>query len=186
MPQCSFSGTILQPHNTPLSQMLSQHREILTALSLAGKKSRFYPIHPCHCLLDAPIPAKELKKQITSCRIFPPQMQGGFLFRPVEVTGTHPLTIPPRLAHQLLPSLSEKDLQDRAIPAGFIFGYVKIHPKEDFIQQELESISNEIRPLNLRVFRLHHIEYRWTSDSLPGSLNWTMELPHWVKIHSPQ
>ncbi|MEE0133821.1 MAG: hypothetical protein U0I22_08510 [Treponema sp.] len=181
MTKGNFSGIILQPHNTPLSQMLRQHREILKALSLAGKKSKIYPIHPCHCLVDSVVPAKELKKQMKSCRVFPPQIQEGFLFRPVEVTGTRLLPFPPQLLHQLLPFLSEKDLQNRSIPAGFIFGYVNLHPEEASIQQELESISNEIKPLDLRVFRLHHIEYCWRTNSLPSSLCWTMELPHWVK-----
>lgn len=181
MSKGNFSGIILQPHNTPLSQMLSQHREILKVLSLEGKKSKIYPIYPCHCLVDSLIPAKELKKQMTSCRIFPPQIQAGFLFRPVEVTGTRLLSFPSQLVHQLLPFLSEKDLQNNSIPAGFIFGYVKLHPEEATIQQGLESISNEIKPLDLRVFRLHHIEYHWTSNTLPSSLCWTMELPHWVK-----
>ena len=109
------------------------------------------------------------------------------MFRPVEVDGAQIQPLPPQLLHHMLPMLSEQELENKSIPAGFIFGYVSFQHHEAIIQQGLESLSAGIKPLNLRVFRLHHIEYRYignqTSQQLPSSLSWTMELPHWVKIN---
>ena len=183
----NFSGIILQPHNTPLSQLLSEHRDLLKNLNARLYGGRLYPVHPCHCLIESNLSAKELKKKLTSCRILPPKLHEGFLFRPVEVDGVQIQALPPQLLHQMLPMLSEQELENKSIPAGFIFGYVSFQHHEAIIQQGLESLSAGIKPLNLRVFRLHHIEYRYignqTSEQLPSSLSWTMELPHWVKIN---
>lgn len=180
MSENSFSGIIIQPHDTPLSQLLSQHREILRNLSQITGIGRLYPVAPCHCLVESTIPVKELKKQITHCKILPPQLQEGFLFRPVEVVGTRLQELPPQLVHKILPFLSEQALNN--IPTGFIFGYV--NSKEEAIQKGLASSSTEIQSLTLRVFRLHQIEYRWNQDDPSSSLNWTMELPQWVKLPS--
>ena len=109
------------------------------------------------------------------------------MFRPVEVDGAQIQALPPQLLHHMLPMLSEQELENKSIPAGFIFGYVSFQHHEAIIQQGLESLLAGIKPLNLRVFRLHHIEYHYignqTSEQLPSSLSWTMELPHWVKIN---
>ena len=180
MSEKSFSGIIMQPHNTPLSQLLSQHREILRNLSQITGIGKLYPLVPCHCLMEATMPVKELKKKITYCKILPPQLQEGFLFRPVEVAGAQLQALPPQLVHKILPFLSEQALNN--IPTGFIFGYV--NSKEEAIQKGLASSSTEIQSLTLRVFRLHQIEYRWNQDNPSSSLNWTMELPQWVKLPS--
>lgn len=180
MSENSFSGIIMQPHDTPLSQLLSQHREILRNLSQITGIGKLYPLVPCHCLMEATMPVKELKKKITYCKILPPQLQEGFLFRPVEVAGAQLQALPPQLVHKILPILSEQALNH--IPTGFIFGYV--NSKEEAIQKGLASSSTEIQSLTLRVFRLHQIEYRWNQDDPSSSLNWTMELPQWVKLPS--
>ena len=196
----NFSGIILQPHNTPLSQLLREHRDILKNLAPWLDGGKLYPVYPCHCLVKSELSAKELKKQITGCRILPPQLQDGFLFRPVEVAGVPLQALPPQLLHQILPFLSEQELENKSIPTGFIFGYVSLQQTESLIRQGLESLSARIESLNLRVFRLQHIEYRYlgspcqgspcqgngTSEPLPSSLDWTMELPHWVKINPPR
>ena len=182
MSENSFSGIIIQPHDTPLSQLLSQHREILRNLSQITGIGRLYPVAPCHCLVESTIPVKELKKQITHCKILPPQLQEGFLFRPVEVVGTRLQKLPPQIVHKILPFLSEQTLHH--IPTGFIFGYIN-SPREDAIQKELASLSTGIQNLTLRVFRLHQIEYSWNQEAPSSSLNWTMGLPQWVKIPSP-
>ena len=191
----NFSGTILQPHNTPLSQLLREHRDILKNLAPWLNGGKLYPVYPCHCLVKTELSAKELKKQITVCRILPPQLQDGFLFRPVEVAGVPLQALPPQLLHQILPFLSEQELENKSIPAGFIFGYVSLQQTESLIRQGLESLSARIESLNLRVFRLQHIEYHYrgspcqgngASEPLSSSLGWTMELPHWVKINPPR
>lgn len=171
----------MQPHDTPLSQLLSQHREILRNLSQITGIGRLYPLVPCHCLVEATMPVQELKKKITHCKILPPQLQDGFLFRPVEVAGAQLQALPPQLVHKILPILSKQALNH--IPTGFIFGYVN-SPQEDAIQKELASLSTGIQSLTLRVFRLHQIEYSWNQEASSRSLNWTMELPQWVKIPS--
>lgn len=181
MSENSFSGIIMQPHDTPLSQLLSQHREILRNLSQITGIGRLYPLVPCHCLVEATMPVQELKKKITHCKILPPQLQDGFLFRPVEVAGAQLQALPPQLVHKILPILSKQALNH--IPTGFIFGYVN-SPQEDTIQKELASLSTGIQSLTLRVFRLHQIEYSWNQEAPSSSLNWTMELPQWVKIPS--
>ena len=170
----------MQPHDTPLSQLLSQHREILRNLSQITGIGRLYPVAPCHCLVEATMPVQELKKKITHCKILPPQLQDGFLFRPVEVAGAQLQALPPQLVHKILPILSKQALNH--IPTGFIFGYV--NSKEDAIQRELASLSTGIQSLTLRVFRLHQIEYSWNQETSSRSLNWTMELPQWVKLPS--
>ena len=158
----------------------AQHREILRNLSQITGIGKLYPLVPCHCLMEATMPVKELKKKITYCKILPPQLQEGFLFRPVEVAGAQLQALPPQLVHKTLPFLSEQALNN--IPTGFIFGYV--NSKEEAIQKGLASSSTEIQSLTLRVFRLHQIEYRWNQDDPSSSLNWTMELPQWVKLPS--
>ena len=180
MSENSFSGIIMQPHDTPLSQLLSQHREILRNLSQITGIGKLYPLVPGHCLMEATMPVKELKKKITYCKILPPQLQEGFLFRPVEVAGAQLQALPPQLVHKILPFLSEQALNN--IPTGFIFGYV--NSKEEAIQKGLASSSTEIQSLTLRVFRFHQIEYSWNQDDPSSSLNWTMELPQWVKLPS--
>lgn len=183
MSENSFSGIIIQPHDTPLSQLLSQHRSILKNLSQITAIGRLYPVAPCHCLVESIFPAKELKKQITHCKILPPQLQEGFLFRPVEVIGAQLQKLPPQIVHKILPFLSEQALHH--IPTGFIFGYINSPQEEKAIQKGLASLSTSIQSLNLRVFRLHQIEYNWNHEVPASSLNWTMELPQWVKIASP-
>jgi len=194
MMEKKFSGIILQPHNTPLSEINRQHREILGRILQLGYDSNFspscqneganwvYPVYPSHFLVQSDFPISELKKKITRCSICPPACKNGFLYRPVEMVGADIQPLPPEILHRILPFLTEEELKHTEIPGGFVFGYVKSSFLDKINVKELNDILEKIKTLNLRVFRLHKIEYTWTFGEVTSPLYWTMELPHWVKI----
>lgn len=194
MMEKKFSGIILQPHNTPLSEINRQHKEILGKILQLSYDSNFglpcqnggtgwiYPVYPSHFLVHSDFPIDELKKEITQCSICPPACKNGFLYRPVEMEGADVQTLPPEILHRILPFLSEEELRHTEIPGGFIFGHVKNKFLDKINTKGLNDILEKIKTLDLRVFRLHEIEYTWTIGEIPSPLYWTMELPHWVKL----
>lgn len=206
-----FSAVLLQPHDTPLSQMLAQHRWILGKLAESCHavlpEYQVYPLQPSHCLVQSPLEIRQLKKNISSCTIMPPVFSQGFLVRPVQLVGAE---LEPISLHSLLPLFHQglkcqENCAMGELPGGFVFGCIrnrqdgrlraednsaKIHHIHEIIN------SFAVHPLKLRVFRLHPAEYRWCA--CPGhhqpnqeeapmhvetrALTWTLGSPHWVKI----
>lgn len=189
-----ISAFVLQPHDTPFSEILSQHRKILTQVkqSLEGtlEKKLLYPFYPCHGIIDFNGSVQELKKQITSCKILPPTYEKGFFFRPIEILGATIRSFPQEIVYKVLPFLKERNCKQITVPKGFIFGYLKNH--EDFEEQLIKDSIHQfnIPALNLRVFKLLKVQYSWTKDETTtqgeetsSPLYWTSQSPQWVKLH---
>ncbi len=184
-----FSAVMLQPHDTPLSQMLAQHRQMLAAVAQAigeGAPGRaVYPFHPCHCLIQPA--AKDFWKGIGGCAILPPVYRNGFLFRPVEVAGLRLRQLPPELVHGILPFLPAGELEQRDIPQGFVFGYLR---GAGLLDREAEARIGEIIggtaswQVKLRVFRLRRVEYSWSQGEVPEAMQWAMGPPRWIKVRA--
>ncbi len=179
---------MLQPHDTPLSQMLAQHRQMLAAVAQAiGEEPgrAVYPFHPCHCLLQ---PAtKDFLKGIGGCAILPPMYRNGFLFRPVEAAGLRLQSMPPELVHALLPFLTRDELERTGIPQGFVFGYLR---GADLLDREAGARIGEIIggaagwQVKLRVFRLRQVEYSWSHGEVPEAMQWALGPPRWIKVRA--
>ncbi len=182
MPGQQFSSVMLQPHDTPLSQLLAQHRQILSAVAQAIGEGApglaVYPIHPCHCLLQPE--TKDFEGSIGGCAILPPAYRNGFLFRPVEVAGLRLRQLPPELVHGILPFLSLGDLED--IPQGFVFGYLRDRRMEARIGEIMDGFAGW--QVKLRVFRLRRVEYSWSQGEVPEAMQWAMGPPQWIKVRT--
>lgn len=170
-----FSAILLQPHDTPLSQLLSQHRQILGKLaqssSLLFPEHQVYPLQPSHCLVQSPLEIQQLKKHIRGCTILPPVFSQGLLLRPVQLEGGEPDPKVETVALQsVLPFFHEEMDLPRQIPGGMVFGCIKDRNKRKIIDkigiEEINHINEimngfKINPLKLRVFRLRLVEYSW-------------------------
>ena len=211
MSEDTFSAILLQPHDTPLSQMLAQHRQILGKLAESCHAvlpdHQVYPLAPSHCLVQSPLEIQQLKKNLRGCTIMPPVFSQGLLVRPVQLVGAE---LAPLSLHSLLPAFHQgvKCLENFAtgeLPGGFVFGCIKNRQEERIRAEDnraaihhIHEIINSfaIQPLKLRVFRLHSAEYRWcdwpghhqsSQEEVPEhvetrALTWTLGSPQWVKI----
>lgn len=202
MTEKKFSAILLQPHDTPLSQLLTQHRRIreklLQSHHALPREYMVYPQHPCHCLVQSSLEIQQLKQRIRSCTIMPPVFSRGFLLRPVALEGEE---LESMALHSILPHFLQEVGGHRGIPAekipperlpgGFVFGCIKnrndgktvekMNPTDETMINGIID-SFELEPLKLRVFRLHSVEYRWNQGEIPEALNWTLESPLWVKL----
>jgi hypothetical protein len=88
--------TVLLPHNTVLSEMYREQREILKALPVSENSAAFNwrRFLPLCCFLPANGESLESwKMQITECRILPPVMRRDCVAYPVDIPGIPDLVI---------------------------------------------------------------------------------------------
>lgn len=195
MEEEQVSAFVLQAHDTPLSEILYQHRKILEQinqfLNTTTNNGKLYPFYPCHGIIDFEGSVQELKKQITSYKILPPTYEKGFFFRPIELSGAKIGSLPKKLVCKVLPFLREENYGQDFVPKGYIFGYLKNH--SIFSEKEIKDIIHQftIPPVNLRVFKIIKTQYKWLQptdeearkkirDASP--LYWTSQIPQWVKL----
>ena len=146
MPEDTFSAILLQPHDTPLSQLRAQHRRILGKLAESCHamlpEHQVYPLAPSHCLVQSPLEIQQLKKSLRGCTIMPPVFSHGFLLRPVQLVGAK---LEPLSAHSLLPAFHQgvkcqEHCATGALPGGFVFGCIK--NRQDTCRRQQSSNSS--------------------------------------------
>ena len=191
MQEYKFTRTVLIPHDTPLSTLLQQHRDIATAIRRRCA-CHVIPIYPLHCVLNTQLPPEEIKTQITECCIEPPVCKAGLLVRPVTLQGMEsapaagtvllkPETLTGSASGAI--QISEANIQ---YPSGLLFGRI------DGIQLEnskavtdiVQEFCEQIPPIRLRVFRLHTAIYtvHMQPDTGKPVISWVLSPPKWVKL----
>ena len=115
---------------------------------------------------------KTIKDKIISCKILPPKIQNGFLYRPLILEGNIRVKPYPKIILKKMLPFKNYDLNTEL--SGAIFGYLSSKASID--------ISN-IKALNLRVFRLYTVTYSLDLENPHTPISWTLSNPQWVKLN---
>ena len=173
-----FERIVLIPHETALRGILEENRNVLSKIRNILPAETIIPFYPPHCILDLKDLGKEIsqiKKTIDFCQIEPPKFENGFFYRPVTINGVNVDCFPIKLKEQKFDN-----------PKGIFFGYfyncdVLDENQIKEIKKEIETCN--IKPLSLRVFRLHNVKYieNKNSDTI-HNFEWEISSPHWIKL----
>ena len=173
-----YERTVLIPHETALGGILEENRIVLSKIRNILPAETIIPFYPPHCILDLNVSAKDitgLKKTIEFCQIESPKFEKGFFYRPVTLSGVNADCFPIKL---------KEHKSDN--PKGMLFGYFFNSDVTDEklikeINKEIEACN--IKPLPLRVFRLHNVKYieNENSDTI-HNFEWELSSPHWIKL----
>ncbi|MBO5137476.1 MAG: hypothetical protein J6B81_03145 [Spirochaetaceae bacterium] len=163
-----YRAIILIPHDNIVSEITNQHRKIITVAQKYCTESCVFPFYMPHCFFSPDYEIKQLKKDIKSCKIEEPKYTEGIFIRPVLIEGATVLPTPV----ELMPYAANKRL-----PGGFAFGY----GNNLKLAEEITLTMNQIKPINLRVFKLYEAIYSIQNNNHP-SFFWKLQNEQWVKI----
>ncbi len=168
-----YEQKIIIPHDTTLSEILEENRYILSKIRNIIPSEKVIPFYPPHCVLDTTEEINQLKKCINFIQIEPPAYENGFFYRPVTINGTKIGSFPIRI-------------QKNENPTGILFGYFcnSENLSENILKKINQEIKNcNIKPLSLRVFRIHKVKY--IAEENPDTIsnfNWELSKANWVKL----
>ncbi|MBO5236043.1 MAG: hypothetical protein J6B32_02865 [Spirochaetaceae bacterium] len=159
-------------HDTFESDLITQHRNILSQLSIKTGKP-FFPIYPLHCQIETELSLNQLKNSIKKCTIMPPKYKKGLLYRPLYIESCNKITS----KNIFFPEITE---------TAFIFGLIKPSTQKtsDIVNEYLNT--KNIQSKDIRVFRIYQSSYQKNDEKEILSYSWKLGDFTWVKLKTNQ
>lgn len=157
-------------HDTFTSDLLIQHRKILSQLSVFTQE-QILPVYPLHCQFETELSLAQLKSLIKKCILMPPEYKNGIIFRPLKI---ELLEEKITFNNFIFPEITE---------AAFIIGVINSSTQEISDKISFYFNSLNIQPKSLRVFRIYEAQYNQI-DIKNNQLGYSWELGDytWVKL----